>query len=446
MIFGADGYIGWPLALRLGESREKKIVLVDNFSTRELVRSVHSDSLVPIPTMHERIAYYKRATGRDNLAFVEADARDPLAVDELISRHSPESIVHLAQQRSAPFSMISQEHALYTQTNNLATNLNIVYSLARHSPKAHLLKMGCYSEDTEILTKTGWKLFKELSYEDEVLTLDPVSEQMRYSHPSEIVSYNYQGRMLRILTQTVDLLITPDHRVAYRTGWRPEIKIQTATERAFKNYQIPKTGIWKQPDIEFFELPSVNIQTTSGQGRQAQVQTFKMDAWLDFFGYFISGGTIRKCQGEPTAVCLSQSKKEHLPALENCIRNLGLSYVKTVYPDKRNPQAEPVTVFEVSNNHLANYLNQYGLSQEKFIPKEIRSLSQRQLRILFSSLMAGGSHTNEKTGSSHYYSKSLRLLGDIQEIALKLGYGATICAHTRKGIHGFRETHYWLCL
>jgi UDP-sulfoquinovose synthase len=146
MIFGADGYIGWPLALHLGAERDTRVVLVDNFVTRRLVESVGSDSLVPLPSMHERIRAYTRLTGRENLVFAEADARDPRQVDEVISRFTPDSIAHLAQQRSAPFSMIDQEHALYTQVNNLATNLNILYSMARHIPHSSLLKMGTMGE------------------------------------------------------------------------------------------------------------------------------------------------------------------------------------------------------------------------------------------------------------------------------------------------------------
>ena len=56
MIFGADGYIGWPLALHLGTLTDKKIVMVDNLATRELVHSVGSDSLLPITSMAERLA------------------------------------------------------------------------------------------------------------------------------------------------------------------------------------------------------------------------------------------------------------------------------------------------------------------------------------------------------------------------------------------------------
>lgn len=146
MIFGGDGYIGWPLALHLAWRRDSKVVLVDSLVTRRLVSSVGSDSLVKIGSPSARISAYERASGKSNITFVEADARDPAATDAIIAKHQPGSVVHLAQQRSAPFSMIDQEHALYTQLNNVATNMNIVFSMVRHVPDAHLIKMGSMGE------------------------------------------------------------------------------------------------------------------------------------------------------------------------------------------------------------------------------------------------------------------------------------------------------------
>lgn len=146
VVFGADGYIGWPLALHLAKTTRKRVVMVDNLVTRRLVASVGSDSLVPIGTPSERIAAYERRYKKSNLTFIQADATDPREVDHVLSKYSPESVVHLAQQRSAPFSMIDQEHALYTLVNNTVTNVNILFSMLRHAPNAHLLKMGSMGE------------------------------------------------------------------------------------------------------------------------------------------------------------------------------------------------------------------------------------------------------------------------------------------------------------
>lgn len=146
IVFGGDGYIGWPLAMHLAMKTSDDVVIFDNMSTRLLVKSVNSDSIIPIATMAERLKAFKEYTGRDNLIFEPGDVRDPQRVDEVIAKYKPSAVVHLAHQRSAPFSMIDQRHAVYTEVNNVVGNLNIIFSLARHAPDAHLLKMGSMGE------------------------------------------------------------------------------------------------------------------------------------------------------------------------------------------------------------------------------------------------------------------------------------------------------------
>ncbi len=438
MIFGGDGYIGWPLALHLAWRSDSEVVIVDSQVTRRLVSSVGSDSLVKIGSPSTRISAYERASGKSNITFVEADARDPAAVDAIIAKHQPRSVVHLAQQRSAPFSMIDQEHALYTQLNNVATNLNVVFSMVRHVPDAHLVKMGCYDEETEVLTGTGWKHFYELKYDDEVCCLDPTTEEIRYYKPTNIVAYPYNGRMFKVETQNLDLMLTPNHRVVYRYVGRQypnragPIHISTAEDVQGKNFAVPKSGIWVHAEVESFELPAMEVRGFYEHRKQMLSMVFHMDDWLRFFGWYIAEGCIRRRTGEPTSVRVSQRKgsgKED--EVRDAVKGLGFNIAEWASRDKR--RSTIMLNFEVSNNQLAGYLSQFGDSSEKFIPSELKNVSKRQLRILFDSLMLGDGHVWKKTGSMYYYSKSLRLLSDVQEIAMKLGYGATICEHRRKG-------------
>ncbi len=438
VVFGGDGYIGWPLSLHLAWRTEKNVVIVDNLVTRRLVESVGSDSLVPIGSPSSRVAAYQRASGKDNLTFVRADARDPKEVDWVISKYQPQSVVHLAQQRSAPFSMIDQEHALYTELNNVATNLNIVFSMTRHVPEAHLLKMGCYDEETEVLTRDGWKHFFDLKYDDEVCCLDPLTEEIQYHRPSNIVAYQYSGRMLRIKTQNIDFLITPNHRVIHRyTGAQYRnragpIRVGTSEEVFGKNFSVPKSGVWMQPDVDVFELPAMQVRSYYGHSRLAQSQAFRMDNWLRFFGWFIAEGTVRRRGGEPTATYTYQEKGSwKADAARDAVNGLGLTVTESEATDRR--RGTVMLNLEISDNHLANYLSRFGDSSKKYIPVALKNVSKRQLRILFDALMLGDGHVWKKTGSMYYYSKSMRLLSDVQEIATKLGYGATICEHRRKG-------------
>ena len=123
LLTGADGYVGWPLALRLAERSDERIVAVDNCGRRQWVEEIGSRSAVPIESPEERFA------ASDRLSFVEGDLADSDFVQQLLAVHEPSTVLHLASQPSAPYSQINGERALYTQTNNVAMNVNLLHGL-----------------------------------------------------------------------------------------------------------------------------------------------------------------------------------------------------------------------------------------------------------------------------------------------------------------------------
>jgi len=139
-----DGYIGWPLALRM-LSLGNEVCGIDNFSRRKNVEEMGSHSALPILTMEERIKHLKKLFSSE-VQFYEGDLLDPQFTDDVLKNFQPETIVHLAEQPSAPFSMIDQEHNVYTQKNNVIGTLNLIHSMHRHVPKAHLVKLGTMGE------------------------------------------------------------------------------------------------------------------------------------------------------------------------------------------------------------------------------------------------------------------------------------------------------------
>jgi UDP-sulfoquinovose synthase len=132
LVTGADGYIGWPTALRIATRTDDRVVIVDNFGRREWVESVGSTSAVPVASIDERIDAAEEIHGCTNLSFIEADLTDRDAVDELLSVHEPETVVHTAAQPSAPYSQINGERANFTQHNNLQATRNLLWGLEEH--------------------------------------------------------------------------------------------------------------------------------------------------------------------------------------------------------------------------------------------------------------------------------------------------------------------------
>jgi len=144
IVLGADGYIGWPMAMHLSRLGHQ-VVAVDNLARRSWDEEGGTESLVPIATMEQRVHRWHEVSGR-TITYEQLDLCDHDALDDCLARWRPEAVVHFAEQRSAPFSMIDREHAVRTQANNIIGNLNLLFAIQAHVPQCHLIKLGSMGE------------------------------------------------------------------------------------------------------------------------------------------------------------------------------------------------------------------------------------------------------------------------------------------------------------
>ncbi len=144
MVLGADGYIGWPMAMHLSQLGHR-VIAVDNLSRRRWDREGGTYSLVPLHTMSQRVRRWGLVSGRQ-IEWRRADLRDFTAVDRLFGEFEPHAVIHFAEQRSAPFSMVDRAHAELTQVNNLVGTLNILFAIRDRVPDCHLIKLGTMGE------------------------------------------------------------------------------------------------------------------------------------------------------------------------------------------------------------------------------------------------------------------------------------------------------------
>jgi len=156
LVLGGDGYLGWPTALHLS-AQGHEVAVNDNFARRGYDEEMGVESLVPIATLQERIATWRDLSGREIKSYV-GDLCDPAFVHQMVRDFQPEAIVHFGEQRAAPYSMISQAHAVYTQTNNVVGNLNVMYAIADTDRDIHLVKLGTMGEygQPNIDIEEGW--------------------------------------------------------------------------------------------------------------------------------------------------------------------------------------------------------------------------------------------------------------------------------------------------
>ncbi len=144
LVLGADGYLGWPMSLRLSNLGHS-VVAVDNLSRRKWDREGGTSSLAPIATMPRRVARWYKLTGRQ-IDWQPVDLCDGPKVLQLFKRYRPDAVIHFGEQRSAPFSMIDREHATMTQSNNVIGTLNVMFAIKEMVPDCHLIKLGTMGE------------------------------------------------------------------------------------------------------------------------------------------------------------------------------------------------------------------------------------------------------------------------------------------------------------
>src|SRR5271163_412973 len=143
-VLGGDGYCGWATALYLA-SKGHSIAIIDNFVRRQWDYELGAQTLTPIRPLSERLAVWNQLTGIPIELFV-GDVSDYDFLSSTIKTFEPDAVVHFAEQRTAPYSMIDRKHAVYTQTNNVVGTLNLLFAIRELQPDCHIVKLGTMGE------------------------------------------------------------------------------------------------------------------------------------------------------------------------------------------------------------------------------------------------------------------------------------------------------------
>jgi UDP-sulfoquinovose synthase len=143
-VLGGDGYCGWATALYLSKQGHS-VAIVDNFIRRQWDHELGVETLTPIRPLTQRLKVWRQLTGLD-IDLFPGDITDYDFLSSLIKDVAPQAVVHFAEQRSAPFSMIDRNHAVSTQVNNVVGTLNLLFALREFAPECHLVKLGTMGE------------------------------------------------------------------------------------------------------------------------------------------------------------------------------------------------------------------------------------------------------------------------------------------------------------
>jgi UDP-sulfoquinovose synthase len=144
MVLGGDGYCGWATALYLS-GKGHSVAIVDNFVRRQWDHELGAQTLTPIRPLADRVKAWYELTGR-TIDCYTGDVTDYDLLSSFIQECEPEAVIHFAEQRSAPYSMIDRRHAVFTQVNNVVGTLNLLFALREYQPDCHLIKLGTMGE------------------------------------------------------------------------------------------------------------------------------------------------------------------------------------------------------------------------------------------------------------------------------------------------------------
>ncbi len=169
LILGGDGYLGWPTAMYFS-ARGYEVTVVDNYFRRHVVDEIDVSMLYPTPNLVERARLWHEKTGHE-IKVVIGDLADVELMRSLFDGHVsyqwsvntkftglPDTVVHFAEQPSAPYSLMNYKTANFTVSNNLMVTNNLMFAIRDLARDVHVIKLGTMGEygTPNIDIEEGW--------------------------------------------------------------------------------------------------------------------------------------------------------------------------------------------------------------------------------------------------------------------------------------------------
>ena len=465
-VIGSDGYIGNAITQRL-LFKGFNVLGFDNFSRRNFVHKQNSNSAISHLEPLDKIKKLKKY-GFYKFNAIDI-AKDTDKFNKIVEKERPETIINLAHMPSGPWSMIDEHHSSFSLMNNIIGTNTILWAIKNHCPDCHYITIGttgeydhynnidieegyfsmewngrqsnemifprrpgsvyhsCYDEQTEVLTKNGWKFFKDLLNTDEVATLNHETDTLEHQIPTNIFKYEYNDDLISINTKSLDLFVTPNHKLFEHSNHKSNLKNWRLTEAKdlYDKSCVMRRSVsnWVGSNLQQWVIPSYFIDNPNqyyDKGWTNEI-TIDIEKWIMFFGWWITEGSIYK-----NNIHIPQQKDYNFQEIIDVMSIFDRKIQTNIKHGKTHG-------FSIKNVQLASYLKQFGTSKTKFIPIEIKNLPKHHLKTLLDIMIKGNGwiNDNSKKYHAHFYTISKQLADDIQEIALKCGYVATINHYDR---------------
>ena len=301
-------------------------------------------------------------------------------------------------------------------------------------------KCGCYSDDTEILTHGGWKLFKQMTMEDKVATM--VGNRLVYQKPTALQEYDFNGDLYKVSSNQVELLVTPNHRMYVRKTKTDAYYIEEARSayRKIRHYKkdvdvwepditcdVPEEFVMEEGKVFAFRIPGF----TDKFGKVHKDLNLAIKPWLIIFGIWMAEG----CTLREDYVTFAANKPRVKNELTKCCEELGLEIRK----HKNQKNDEERNAWIILSRPLVKYMLPFSVGAiNKFLPEWVWSLPRDLCDDLIQGMLLGdGCFGTVKKG--RYGTSSKLLANDFQRLCLHAGYSTNLCLHSEAGHQSFMK-------
>ncbi len=284
-----------------------------------------------------------------------------------------------------------------------------IYTIGQtqYLPPAHIR---CYLEGTEVLTKDGFKDFRDVDLNDLCLSLDPITEDLSWQPVVRIFKKTGQD-VINIDSKTVSMSVSVDHPfIGQKRVDRGDYK-----EYVFKKYE----SIFDIQNLGDFRL------FASSKWKGAALSAIKIndfeistETYCKFMAWYLSDGSVaEKHKGYIDSKITQETHLkfmyENLSELNPTLRNGAIGF---------------------TNQHLGRYLLQFGKCDEKFIPEELKNLDKESILLFLNSYLLADGCQSKGTDFEGYISENVRsffttsykLASDLVECIIKVGDSASI--------------------
>lgn len=284
----------------------------------------------------------------------------------------------------------------------------------------------CHDADTEVLTKDGWKFFKDITYEDLLASVNPEDGDIIFEKPVNIIKERYFGEMVKGKHRSLDFLVTPNHKMVVRKWDSKNDKISDK----YSFVDASELGWYSGLITEFYQNKGeegciVLEEERIANGNILPRLEIDMYDWVQLIGIYLAEGTLYK-DGPKShyRIQLAAVKKREKDYIRDLLARIGIRGV--------NEQKDR---FHFCNKRIWKTFEQYGLvgvkSYDKFVPKFIFDLDKSYIKkFLYGFAMGDGCFS--KTGRISYYTSSKTLANDLHILLLISGTYNKIIEHKSK--------------